>query len=573
MHVIMLKKAVLAVVFSLTVSIAAFAQQREKFIPFINSQHAWVDSVFNALSNREKVAQLFMVRAHSDLGPKYIDSVAGVVQREQLGGIVLFQGGPIRHAQVINRYQRLSKVPLFVALDGEWGLGMRLPDSTVSFPYQMALGAIQNEALIYQMGREIARDFKRLGLNINFAPVVDINNNPRNPVINFRSFGEDKLNVTRKGLAYMRGMMDEGIMVSLKHFPGHGDTDVDSHHDLPRLNFTAGRLDSLEMYPFRELIKAGTSGVMIAHMNIPSLDNTPNLPSSLSKHIVTDILKKRLGFDGLIFTDAMDMQGVVKHFRNGEADVRAIIAGNDVLELSLNSARAIDLVLQAIKQQRLSQQDIDARVKKILAAKYWLGLDNRREVVYANLYEDLNRPQLRLLNQRLADASVTLLKSDYTINSLDYSKRTAIIGIGDPELSEFQQQLGRRFDNHLYFMLSADASADDVAAVSSELKGYSQVIVALHDKRVRPRNTLNYNGTVRLFINELANMNSVFCVFANPYALAGLPGVEQAKSILICYQNDKVMQRAAAKVVLRQLNPSGRLPVTVNSFFRYGDGK
>lgn len=568
----MLKRAVLAVVFSFIVSTVAFTQQREKFIPFINTQHAWVDSVFNTLSNREKVAQLFMVRAHSNLGQRYIDSVAGVIQREQLGGIVLFQGGPVRHAQVINRYQRLAKVPLFVALDGEWGLGMRLPDSTVSFPYQMALGAIQNEALLYQMGREIARDFKRLGLNINFAPVVDINNNPRNPVINFRSFGEDKLNVTRKGLSYMRGMMDEGIMVSLKHFPGHGDTDVDSHHDLPRLNFTAGRLDSLEMYPFRELIKAGASGVMIAHMNIPSLDNTPNLPSSLSRHIVTDILKQRLGFEGLTFTDAMDMQGVVKHFRNGEADVRAIIAGNDVLELSQNSARAINLVLQAIKQQRLSQADIDTRVKKILAAKYWLGLNRRREVVYQNLYEDLNRPQLRILNQRLADASVTLLRSDYMINSLDYNKRTAIVGIGDTELSEFQRLLGRRFDNHLYFMLSANASADDVAAISNELKNYDQVIVALHDTRGRPRSTFNYNGTVRLFINELANMNSVFCVFANPYALAGLPGVEQAKSILVCYQNDLVMQRAAAKVVLRRLNPSGRLPVTINSFFRYGDG-
>lgn len=570
----MLKKAELTSIFSLILFVTAVrSQQPEKFIPFINAQHGWVDSIFNTLSDREKVAQLFMVRAHSDLGQRYIDSVAGVVEREQLGGIVLFQGGPVRHAQVINRYQRLSKVPLFVALDGEWGLGMRLPDSTISFPYQMALGAIQNEALIYQMGREVAQDFKRLGLNINFAPVVDINNNPRNPVINFRSFGEDKQNVARKGLAYMRGMMDEGIMVSLKHFPGHGDTDVDSHHDLPRLNFTAGRLDSLEMYPFKELINAGASGVMIAHMNIPSLDNTPNLPSSLSKHIVTNVLKKRLGFEGLTFTDAMDMQGVVKHFRNGEADVRAIIAGNDVLELSQNSARAINLVLQAIKQGRLSQQDIDARVKKILAAKYWLGLDRLEEVRYRNLYDDLNRPQTQFLNQRLADASVTLLKSDHMINSLDYTKRTAIIGIGNTEVSEFQRQLGKRFDNHLYFMLSPQASADDVAAVANELGNYSQVIVALHDTRARPRSTLNYNGTVRLFINELANMNSIFCVFANPYALAGLPGIEQAKSLLVCYQNDITMQRAAAKVVMRRLDPSGRLPVTINSFFRYGDGE
>lgn len=566
------RKAVLITVFALC-SVWVSGQQRSAFIPFINAQHVWVDSVFKSLSQRDKVAQLFMVRAHTNLGQQYIDSVAGVLQREQLGGIVLFQGGPVRHAQVINRYQRLSNVPLLVAFDGEWGLGMRMVDSTVSFPYQMALGAIQNEALIYQMGLEIAKDFKRLGLNVNFAPVVDINNNPRNPVINFRSFGEDKQNVTRKGFAYMRGMMDGGLITSLKHFPGHGDTDVDSHYDLPQLKFTAGRLDSLEMYPFRELIKAGASGVMIAHMNIPSLDKTPNLPSSLSKHIVTDVLKKRLGFQGLTFTDAMDMKGVVKHFRNGEADVRAILAGNDLLELSENSARAIDMVLQAVKQGRLTQQDIDTRVKKILAAKYWLGLDNLQPVNLINLYPDINRRQTELLNQRLADASVTLLKSDSLINAMDYTKRTAIISVGVVHISEFQNMLGWRFDNHMNYVLSPKATADDVAAVANELSRYSQVIVAIHDDRIRPRNTLHYNGTVRLFLNELAGMNSVFCVFANPYALAGLPGVEEAKSILVCYQNDDIMQRAAAKVILRRLTPSGKLPVTINSFFRYGDGK
>ena len=568
----MLRKTILAAIVVLWFSSGIRGQQRGSFIPFINTQHAWVDSVFKTLNEREKVAQLFMVRAHTNLGQGYIDSVADVVKREQLGGIVLFQGGPVRHAQAINRYQRLSNVPLLVALDGEWGLGMRLADSALSFPYQMALGAIQNEALIYQMGLEVAKDFKRLGMNVNFAPVVDINNNPRNPVINFRSFGEDKQNVTRKGLAYMRGMMDGGLLTSLKHFPGHGDTDVDSHYDLPQLHFTAGRLDSLEMYPFRELIKAGASGVMIAHMNIPSLDDTPNLPSSLSEYIVTDILKKRLNFQGLTFTDAMDMRGVVKHFPNGEADVRAILAGNDVLELSENSARAIEKVLQAIKAGRLQQADIDNRVKKILAAKYWLGLDTIRPVNVDHLYEDINRESAELLNQRLADASMTLLNSDSLVRVLDYNKHTALISIGVTQISEFQRALAWRFDNPKNYVLSSHASADDVAAVANELRRYHQVIVALHDERGRPLRTLDYNGTVRLFLNELAGMNSIFCVFANPYTLAGLPGVEQAKALLVCYQNDPVMQRAAAKVILRQLRPSGRLPVSVNSFFRCGDG-
>lgn len=570
----MLKKGLLLFGLAFYSISGAVAQQQEAFISFIKSEHHWVDSVFRTLSDRDKVAQMFMVRAHSDLGQRYIDSVAEVIRREQLGGIVLFQGGPIRHAQVINRYQSLSKVPLLVAFDGEWGLGMRLPDSTVSYPYQMALGAIQNEALIYQMGREIARDFKRLGINVNFAPVVDINNNPRNPVINFRSFGEDKYNVTRKGLAYMRGMMDGGLITTLKHFPGHGDTDVDSHYDLPRLPFTAGRLDSLEMYPFRELIQAGASGVMVAHMNIPSLDKTPNLPSSLSQHIVTNVLRKRYGFQGLTVTDAMDMKGVVKHFRNGEADVRAVIAGHDLIELSENSERAINMVLQAVKQGRISQEDIDQRVKKILAAKYWLGLDKLQPVELNNLYADLNRTHTETLNQRLADAAVTLLNGDSLIKTLDFTKRTAILSVGVSDITEFQNMLGWRFDNHTNFVLSAQATADDIAAVANELRHYRQVIIALHDTRIRPRSTLNYNVTVRLFLSELAGRSSsIFCLFANPYSLAGLPGIERAKSILVCYQNDIIMQRAAAKVMLKRLTPSGRLPVTINSFFRYGDGQ
>src|SRR5690606_3521572 len=247
--------------------------------------------------------------------------------------------GPVRHAQVINRYQQLSRIPLLVAFDGDWGLGMRLPDSTLSYPYQMTLGAIQNEVLIYEMGRQIGQDFRRLGMHVNFAPVVDVNNNASNPVINYRSFGEDKYNVARKGLAFMNGMIDEGIIATLKHFPGHGDTEVDSHYDLPVLSFSAERLDSLEIYPFRELIQAGAPGVMTAHMHIPSLDDTPNLPSSISRLVVTGLLKEQLGFRGLTFTDAMEMKGVLKFFSDGEADVRAILAGNDMLELSENSAR------------------------------------------------------------------------------------------------------------------------------------------------------------------------------------------------------------------------------------------
>lgn len=548
-------------------------QSRPDFVEFINSQHDWVDSVYNKLNKKERIAQLFMVRAHTNLGQNYIDSVAKVIKKEGLGGVVLFQGGPVRHANLINEYQAVSEVPLLFALDGEWGLGMRLPDSTVSYPYQMALGAIQDNDLIYRMGREIAKDFKRLGLTVNFAPVVDVNNNPRNPVINYRSFGENKRNVTRKGGAYMKGMMDEGIIVSLKHFPGHGDTDVDSHHDLPVLSFSRERLDSLEMYPFRELIKEGASGVMVAHMNVPSLDNTPNLPSSLSEKVISGILKGELGFKGLTFTDAMDMNGVVKYFKNGEADVRAIIAGNDILELSQDSKRAIKAVRKALRQKRIDKDDLEHRVKKVLAAKYWLGLDNLKPVNLQNLYSDLNRRASLQLSQTLADHAITVLKGKGKLSELSFTRKTAIISIGTNELSPFQRILGERLDNELPFLLSENATADEVSRVSSSLRNYDQVIIALHDSRTRPGSTLRYNSTIKLFISQLASTNAHFVLFANPYTLASLPGIESANSLMIGYQNDETLQRAAARVVLREIEATGKLPVTVNTYFKYGDGQ
>lgn len=556
---------------SLTFSFSVNAQKNNDFVPFINSQHEWVDSVYKKLNKNQRIAQLFMVRAHTNLGQAYSDSVGNVIKKEKLGGVVLFQGGPVRHANLINEYQKVSKVPLFMALDGEWGLGMRMPDSTLSYPYQMTLGAIQNETLIYQMGQQIAKDFKRLGLNINFAPVVDINNNPKNPVINYRSFGENKENVTSKAGAYMKGMMDEGIIITLKHFPGHGDTDVDSHYDLPTLDFSPERLRDLEMYPFRKLIEQGASGVMVGHMNIPSLDSTQNLPSSLSKPVITGILKNELGFKGLTFTDAMDMNGVVKYFKDGEADVRAIIAGNDVLELSQNSKRAIKMVRKAIRKKRLDKHDIEARIKKVLAAKYWLGLDKLQAVDTQNLYEDLHRKEAELLNQTLADNAVTLLNSQSEIKTLNPSKKTALISVGITEITAFQKEVGQEYLNSTKFILPSNATKRDIANLSAELKNYDQIILALHDSRMRPASILNYNDDVKGFLSTVAN-KAIVCLFANPYTLISLTGIEDAKALIVAYQNDATLQKAGAKVILNKIEAKGKLPVTINSVFKYGDG-
>ena len=553
------------------ITIRAFAQ-KESYIQSLNKQNHWVDSVFKKLNRRQKVAQLFFVRAHTNLGLSYEDSVANVIKNEQVGGLVFFQGGPVRQAQLINRYQKISRVPLIIAQDGEWGLGMRL-DSTISYPYQMTLGAIKDNTLIYKMGQMVAYDFKRMGMQMNFGPDMDINNNPDNPVIGYRSFGDNKYNVAAKGIAYFTGMQSEGLLTTAKHFPGHGDTNVDSHFDLPLLPFSRERLDTLEEYPFREAIKAGISGIMIAHMDIPSLDSTKHLPSTLSRKIVTGILKDSLGFKGLVVSDAMEMRGVVKYFPNGDADVRAFLAGNDVLELSPNSNLAIKKIRKAIRNDQISEEEFDTKVKKILAAKYWAGLNNYHETPINNLVAELNRPAAKELVSQLSDAATTLLKGNAASLQLNPIIKTAIISIGSMQPTVFQQDLTHWYVNSRIFMISKNESASDVKNLLAVLKNYGQVYISIHDTRIRPQSKLDYNVYVKQLITELASRrNTVISVFANAYAIAGLPGIEKAGALIVAYQNSDYLQHSAVKVITQRLKPSGKLSVSINEYFRNGAG-
>lgn len=564
-------KPILAFSLALFTSYGAMAQKRPDFVKFINSNHKWVDSVFNSLTPKERIGQLFLVRAHTNLGQKFIDSVGTVVKNEQVGGLVVFQGGPVRHLDMINNYQKVSKVPLLVTIDGEWGLGMRLPDSTQSFPYQMTLGALQDNSLIYDMGRDAAKDFLRLGIHFNFAPTVDINNNPKNPVIGFRSFGDNKENVTVKSAAYMKGMIDGGVLASIKHFPGHGDTDVDSHYDLPKLSFTRQRLNELEIYPFKELIKQGASAVMVGHMDIPALDNTPNLPSSISKKVVTDLLRNELGFKGLTVTDAMNMKGVTKFFPNGEADILAIEAGHDLLELSENSARAIALVEKSIQSGRLKQADIDARVKRILAAKLWLGLDKYAPASRGRVFEDLNRPETKSLIQRMADASVTVLKSNRRIQSFDSKKETVVVSVGINKAQDFEKGLASRLTNVKNIYITGKETESQLADLVKEVRSHDQIILAIHDDRSRPRPTLDFSDDVRTFIDKIAGRRTITVMLTNPYALTSV-NVDRSASIVMGYQNEAFMQRAAVKVILKDIKSKGKLPVTIDKNFTYGKG-
>jgi len=564
-------KCVLIIIINLiAINVSA---QKEGFIQSLDHKNHWVDSVFRKMNRRKKIAQLFFIRANTNMGQAYEDSVANVIADEQVGGLVFFQGGPVRQADLTNRYQHLVKVPLLIAMDGEWGIGMRL-DSTISYPFQMTIGAIQDNSLIYKMGQQVAYDFKRMGMQMNLGPDMDINNNPDNPVINYRSFGDNKYNVAVKGIAYLKGMQDEGLLTTAKHFPGHGDTNVDSHLDLPLLPFTRQRLDSLEEYPFREAINAGISGVMIAHMDIPALDSTKDLPSTLSRKIVTGDLKDSLRFKGLVVSDAMEMKAVVKYFPDGEADVKAFLAGNDIIELSENSERAIKKIRKAIRKGEISTEEFDARVKKVLAAKYWAGLNHYHEISTEHLTEDLNRPAAKELVQQLSDAAVTLLKGDAGSLRLNPFQKTAFVSIGVTQTTIFQQELSKFYPFNSFFLVGKNSPADELKALLETLQEYTQVYVSINDTRLRPASKLDYSNDVKLFISRLASQqNTVISVFANAYTIAGLPGIEKCGALLVCYQMTDELQRSAVKVILQQLKPTGRLPVSINNLFTTGMGK
>jgi beta-N-acetylhexosaminidase len=548
------------------------AQDAPAVPPFLKFMHSpWVDSVFTTLTPDERIAQLIMVAAYSNRDHAHTVEILKLIREQKIGGLVFFQGGPGREAHQINTYQAASRVPLLIAMDAEWGLGMRL-DSTISFPFQMTLGAIQDDRLIYDLGVEVARQLKRAGIQVNFAPVVDVNNNANNPVINFRSFGEDKRTVARKAVAYMKGMQDHGILTTAKHFPGHGDTDTDSHYALPQINHSRGRLDTLELYPFREMVKAGAGGVMVAHLNIPALDPQA-VPSTLSPSIVTGLLKNELRFKGLIVTDAMNMKGVTIGNIPGVVDRKAIVAGNDMLELTEDVGRAIAEIRKAIKEGVIRQSDIDEKCRKMLAVKYWTGLHQFQPVAAQNIASDLNPPQAHLLNRRLFEAAITVLKNDRAmlpLQELD-TLRIASVSIGRKAITTFQKTLGLYTTVH-HFVLPGDASDADVASLKASLAPYNLVIAGIHDENTRPLNRFLLSDPVQQLIRELpSHHRAVVVVFKNPYVLDRLP-VDEAHSLIVTYQDNSETEDLAAQLIFGGTSARGRLPVTVGKKFPSGAG-
>jgi beta-N-acetylhexosaminidase len=551
-------------------------------------EERWVDSIFNALTEDERLGQLFMFRAHLDKDSVYEKQVEDLIRQYKPGGLCIFNpthlGTVEKQADLTNRYQALSpRVPLMISMDLENGLGMRLRNTAISFPRAMMLGALQDNRLIYDMGKEVARQCRRLGVQVNFAPVVDVNNNAENPVIGERSYGEDRHNVAAKAYQYMAGLQDGGVLACAKHFPGHGDTDMDSHFDLPLIKYERKRLDSVELFPFRMLAKNGVGSFMVAHLQVPALDSSPNRPTTLSRAVVTDLLRKEIGFEGLIFTDAMEMEGVKKFFPNGSADVEAFKAGNDISLLPVDMVATWAAMQTALQDGSLDRNQLHASVKRVLRAKYRLGLTLPQRVDPANLRSDLNPPEAFELKRKIVAAAITLVRDDKALVGFPNLEniRFASIAVGDTNRTVFQTYCG-------YY---APVSHYNIAKVSDDLqqqrlldslRQYDVVLASLHGMRTTPlplrtakidagADTIyGLSASQITFLQKLNKQNTVvLTVFGNPYTLRW---VGDAAVVLQAYTEDPMAQEYAAQSLFGASDINGILPITATPFAHFGHG-
>jgi beta-glucosidase-like glycosyl hydrolase/CubicO group peptidase (beta-lactamase class C family) len=537
------------------------------------AERAWVDSVFQALSPDERLGQLFMIRAHSNLGSDHVAKVESLIRNHHVGGLCFFQGTPEMQVKLTNRYQQLSRIPLLISMDAEWGLQMRLKESTIGFPKQLALGAIQDNRLIYDMGTEIARQMNRIGVHVSFSPVLDINNNPDNPVIGPRSFGESRYLVTAKSYQYMRGLQDHNVMACAKHFPGHGDTDVDSHYDLPVIPFDRNRLDSVELYPFRVLAQKDIGSFMVAHLSVPELDNRPNRPTTLSRNTVTGLLRQELNFDGLIYTDALDMKGVTKHFGAGEVAAEALVAGNDVLLVPEDVPACIAAIKRYVAEGRLDPRQVDASVKRILRAKYRLGLTEFYPIPVNEVRKDLNTPAARELRQQLFENALTLVRDPeklVPVATLADTKLASLsIGAGTAK-TPFQERL-LDYAKVLNLEASASLTRTEHEDLLRRLGDMDAVFVSFHSSGSSFLEKIDPSPSVVKFLQALQERTAVIVsIFGNPYALADL---EAIKTVLVAYTNDPTAQDVAAQALFGAVTLSGRLPVSVSPRAQLNQGE
>jgi beta-glucosidase-like glycosyl hydrolase/CubicO group peptidase (beta-lactamase class C family) len=561
-----MKNALLLIL--LVFSRSLFAQYNVNLPP-----NHWVDSVFKTLTDTQKIAQLMIVRLSSiDAATGkitfYDQQVEADIRRFNVGGICLFQGGPKQQAFFINHFQEIAQTPILISIDAENGLGMRM-DSVGALPRQMMLGAVQDPQLIYTYAQTVAEQCKRMGIQVDYAPVVDVNNNPDNPVINDRSFGEDPKRVAELGIQYMKGLQNNGVLATAKHFPGHGDVSVDSHVDLPVINKNRRQLDSMELYPFKKLIDAGVGSVMTGHLFVPAIDSREHRPASISNNTVTNLLRKKMLFKGLSFTDALEMKGVTKYFPDGDASVESLVAGNDMLCLPGDVTLSMGKIFKAIKEKKLKWKDLDARVKKVLTAKYQLGLWNLQPIDTAHLIEDLNK-DVPELYRNIARQSITLVRRNDRPFPGVQAKRVAYIGFGLMNDNLFSKRMRDDFRANVYYF---DYGLDSVkAAAAFELirNRYDMIVIGLHNINRYPARDFGISAAALQLLKNLDHQpTAVTFVFGNPYALRY---VCDASVLLECYDDNDFTQGVAADWLNGKFIARGHLPVSICNGIKAGFG-
>lgn len=532
-----------------------------------------VDSLLGQMSRREKIAQIIIEAVGAHESPSDLDMHRRLV-RAGLGGIIVMDDSLAPTMQLLNELQSEARIPMIISIDGEWGASMRFYEFA-AFPRAMQLGALDDEALVEQAGRAIGEELRDINIRVNFAPVVDVNNNPANPVINTRSFGERRERVAALGAAYLRGMQGAGVWGSAKHFPGHGDTDVDSHKGLPVLTFGRSRLDSLELYPFRRMIAEGTEMVMVGHLSVPALDGT-GTPSSISAPIVTGLLRKEMGFKGIIITDALGMKGVAEG--NENVALEAYKAGADILLMPENDFETIDALDKAFASGELDETGLDERVRKMLTLKHKSGLLEKGfspVVDIDSLGSITSRPASEELIQTICDRSMTVVKGRlrrplrlHRHMAFTTRPRVAYVAFNavSPESSGFEAEMNRhgrisRFD------LPFDATPAQIDSVGKLLKGYRDVIVVFHSGKPRPRS----GGPQRFASIEPTQfeciaawskrhrLNGVY--LGNPYDLEKIPVYKRFKTFIIGYSDTRYNNIAAARALTEPHSAHGVLPV------------
>ncbi len=523
----------------------------------IQSQDEWIAEQMSRMSVREKIGQLFVIRANSTDDEKQQLSVENLIRNYAIGGICFFQGKASKQIELIQKYQLLSKIPLMISMDAEFGPAMRLKQDALPFPKQLTLGAIDDNQMIFDMGKEVARQLRCVGVHMNYAPCVDIYVNPKNPVINDRSFGSDRYVVTEKALAYMEGMQAGGILNCLKHFPGHGDTEVDSHLDLPLVSHDRRHMDSLELYPYRILMNSKPDAVMVGHIQIPALDTQANRATSLSHKVVSEILKDEYHFEGLVITDALEMKGVAKHFVSGELELEALKAGNDILLLSENVPVAIDRIEQAINSGEISVEDINLKLIKILRAKWKLQLYKPILPSVENISTEINAPEAKALRDKIYRKSITLIKDNFQqVPIRDLKQKTLFIAVGVDEEPMFLTRC-RKYLPKSRMLFSKTPSSLKISDL--ELAKFDHIIISIHKTNYKFETNYGLSDENIQFVKSVCKSNKVsLVIFGNPHVADFF---QDASAQILCYEENTLSQDITAQLLFGTDAFTGRCPV------------